>query len=122
MRKEKVFSQSESLALAQRNENQFKTIRELKEKNKELVESGEEMGREITHLKRVIAGQKGKIKQLANEVEKWKMLEKEGKADSDRIINGLLEQNGELKDEVASVKAALERYTSLPWYRKLFHF
>lgn len=122
MRKEKVFSQSESLALAQRNENQFKTIRELKEKNKELVESGEEMGREITHLKRVIAGQKGKIKQLANEVEKWKMLEKEGKADSDKLINGLLEQNGELKDEVASVKAALERYTSLPWYRKLFHF
>ena len=80
------------------------------------------MGREITHLKRVIAGQKGKIKQLANEVEKWKMLEKEGKADSDKLINGLLEQNGKLKDEVASVKAALERYTSLPWYRKLFHF
>ena len=122
MRKEKVFSQSESIALAQRNENQLKTIRELKEKNKELVESGEEMGREITHLKRVIAGQKGKIKQLANEVEKWKMLEKEGKADSDKLINGLLEQNGKLKDEVASVKAALERYTSLPWYRKLFHF
>lgn len=115
-------NEKEVVRLKQLNENQFKTIRELKEKNRVLVESGEEMGREITHLKRVIAGQKGKIKQLANEVEKWKMLEKEGKADSDRIINGLLEQNGELKDEVASVKAALERYTSLPWYRKLFCF
>ena len=78
MRKEKVFNQSEALALAQRNENQQRTIVELKRKCDALTVSGEEMGREITHLKRVIAGQKGKIKQLANEVEKWKKLEKEG--------------------------------------------
>lgn len=85
MRKEKVFSQNEALALAQRNENQQKTIMELKEKCAALTTSGEEMGREINLLKETIGGYRTsnanyrrRIDALKEKVEHLTVLDREG--------------------------------------------
>lgn len=112
----------------------------------QLRTSGEEMGKEITHQRHVIAGQKGKIKQLTNEVDKWKRLEKEADevcekyaadkeylksiisekdeviTDNDKIISGLLERNQKIMDEIIDVKKALKYYRTLPWYKRIFGF
>lgn len=93
MRKEKVFSQNEALALAQRNENQQKTIMELKEKCAALTTSGEEMGREINLLKETLGGYRTSnanyrrhIDALKEKVEHLTVLNREGDELNERRI------------------------------------
>lgn len=100
----------------------------------QLQKDGEEMGNEILHLKRVVAGQKGRLQQFSNEVHK---LCEECNAtieEKDKSIAGLgsqinalkktiTERNekiGQLKDELAFYKANYEYFKELPWYKRIF--
>ena len=85
---------------------------------------------EITHLKRVVAGQKGRLQQLSAENERLNRVVKE----KDMAIQGLEYQVRdmsetmkkqanrieELKGDVAVAEANLEYYESLPWWKKIF--
>ena len=99
---------------------------------------------EITHLKRVVAGQKGRMQQLSKEVQKWKDYGKEADELNERriakideqtkIIEGLnsqVKQLGDvsreqaekikkLREELVVANANLEYYKELPWYRRIF--
>ena len=127
-----------------RNDNQAQTIRSLRNKVDALTKSGEEMGNEITHLKLVIAGQKGRLTLFAKEVEKWKTLELEADElnekriaqveEKEKIIIGLQEQANSLRqiindrneslrqvnDDLTFYKANYEYFKSLPWYKRIF--
>lgn len=84
---------------------------------------------EITHLKRVVAGQKGRMQQMSTELQEFNSVIKE----KDSIIAGLQSQVKEmsetlmkkanrieeLKDELSVSEANLEYYKSLPWWKKI---
>ncbi len=84
---------------------------------------------EITHLKRVVAGQKGRLQQMSAENERLNRVIGE----KDMAIRGLESQVRdmsettkkqanrieELKGDVAVAEANLEYYMSLPWWRKI---
>ena len=85
---------------------------------------------EITHLKRVVAGQKGRLQQMSADNERLKRVIKE----KDMAIQGLEYQVRdmsettkkqanrieELKGDVSIAEANLEYYMSLPWWKKIF--
>ncbi len=85
---------------------------------------------EITHLKRVVAGQKGRLQQMSADNERLKRVIKE----KDMAIQGIeyqvkdmsetLKKQAnrieELKGDVAVAEANLEYYESLPWWKKIF--
>lgn len=84
---------------------------------------------EITHLKRVVAGQKGRLQQMSADNERLNRVIKE----KDMAIQGLESQVKdmsetmkkqanrieELKGDVAVAEANLEYYESLPWWKKV---
>ena len=84
---------------------------------------------EITHLKRVVAGQKGRLQQMSAENERLNRVIKE----KDMAIQGLEYQVRdmseamkkqsnrieELKGDVAVAEANLEYYKTLPWWKKI---
>ncbi len=84
---------------------------------------------EITHLKRVVEGQKGRLQQMSADNERLKRVIKE----KDMAIQGLeyqvrdmsetLKKQAnrieELKGDVAVAEANLEYYESLPWWKKV---
>lgn len=84
---------------------------------------------EITHLKRVVAGQKGRLQQMSADNERLNRVIKE----KDKAIQGLESQVRdmsetskkqsnrieELKGDVAVAEANLEYYESLPWWKKV---
>lgn len=84
---------------------------------------------EITHLKRVVAGQKGRLQQMSADNERLNRVIKE----KDMAIQGLEYQVRdmsettkkqanrieELKGDVAIAEANLEYYKSLPWWKKI---
>ena len=84
---------------------------------------------EITHLKRVVAGQKGRLQQMSADNERLNRVIKE----KDMAIQGLESQVRdmsetakkqsnrieELKGDVAVAEANLEYYESLPWWKKV---
>lgn len=84
---------------------------------------------EITHLKRVVAGQKGRLQQMSADNERLNRVIKE----KDSAIAGLESQAKEmsetlrkqanrikeLKGELSVSEANLEYYKSLPWWKKI---
>ena len=84
---------------------------------------------EITHLKRVVAGQKGRLQQMSADNERLNRVIRE----KDMAIQGLESQVRdmsettkkqsnrieELKGDVAVAEANLEYYESLPWWKKV---
>ena len=84
---------------------------------------------EITHLKRVVAGQKGRLQQMSADNERLNRVIKE----KDMAIQGLEYQVRdmsetmkkqanrieELKGDAAVAEANLEYYESLPWWKKV---
>lgn len=84
---------------------------------------------EITHLKRVVAGQKGRLQQMSADNERLSRVIGE----KDKAIQGLESQVKdmsetmkkqanrieELKGDVAVAEANLEYYESLPWWKKV---
>ena len=84
---------------------------------------------EITHLKRVVAGQKGRLQQMSADNERLNRVIKE----KDMAIQGLEYQVRhmsetmkkqanrieELKGDTAVAEANLEYYKSLPWWKKI---
>lgn len=99
---------------------------------------------EIISLKRQLAGSKGRNKQLAQDVEKWKTYGKVAdemnekciaKIDEQgKVIDGLnsqvrqlgdtskeqAEKIKKLREELVVANANLEYYKELPWYRRIF--
>lgn len=84
---------------------------------------------EITHLKRVVAGQKGRLQQMSADNERLNRVIKE----KDMAIQGLESQVRdmsettkkqsnrieELKGDAAVAEANLEYYKLLPWWKKI---
>lgn len=84
---------------------------------------------EITHLKRVVAGQKGRMQQMSTELQEFNSVVKE----KDSTIAGLQSQVKEmsetlrkqanrieeLKGELSISEANLEYYRALPWWKKI---
>lgn len=98
---------------------------------------------DLEHYKRVAAGQKGRLKQLAERVEHYKQLDLEGDGlyekalaevdEKNKVIEGLHSQVKELSSKVTSLndkvaklmaeKSDLEitlEYEQLPWWKKIF--
>lgn len=95
--------------------------------------SGEEMGREITSLKRTIAGQKGRLTQLSEELKKCKAYGREADElleEKDKFIQSLklqiyglqdkLEEYSETVEALKKIKNQHEADLSLPWYKRIF--
>lgn len=84
---------------------------------------------EITHLKRVVAGQKGRMQQMSTELQEFNSVIKE----KDDTIAGLQSQVKEmsealrkqanrieeLKRELSVSEANLEYQRTLPWWKKI---
>lgn len=85
---------------------------------------------DLAHLKKVAAGQKGRMTQMSLRLHHLENIIKE----KDAVINGLESQVSEistasrekdrmlkeLKSDVVAAEANLEYYMSLPWWRRIF--
>ena len=90
-----------------------------------LRDTAQEMSKEIQHLKRQLAGSKGRNKQLAEEIKHLK----EDITARDSVIktmhNKLSEQMHKidvLSLQNSDYRAMVEWYNELPWWRKVFLF
>lgn len=101
-----------------------KEFEELQEKVRVLTETGEEMGKEILHLRRSNAGLKGNNAVAQNAIKELteKLKERE------RVINGQQEQvlslrdaNVMLKHKVSALEADKEYFESLSWWGRLMY-
>ena len=127
--KENKKPKSAYVELEEKWRNQCQTISQQQDLINGLQKSGTEMGNEILHLKRVIAGQKGRLQQMSAENEKLNRVIKE----KDMAIQGLESQVKdmsetlrkqanrieEVKGDLSVAEANLEYYKSLPWWRKI---
>ena len=85
---------------------------------------------EITHLKRVVAGQKGRMQQMVAELQGFDSIIKAKKGTIAGLESQVKEMSEtlrkqanrieELKGELSVSEANLEYYKSLPWWKKLF--
>lgn len=85
---------------------------------------------EITHLKRVVAGQKGRLQQMSAQKGKLnKIIDERDKAiqgleyqvrDMSETMKKQANRIEELKGDVAVAEANLEYYKLLPWWKKIF--
>jgi len=127
--KENKKTKSAYVELEEKWRNQCQTISRQQGIINELRKSGTEMGNEILHLKRVVAGQKGRLQQMSADNERLNRVIKE----KDMAIQGLESQVRdmsettkkqanrieELKGDVSIAEANLEYYMSLPWWKKI---
>lgn len=84
---------------------------------------------EITHLKRVVAGQKGRLQQMSADNERLnRVIKEKGMAiqgleyqvrDMSETMKKQANRIEELKGDVAVAEANLEYYKSLPWWKKI---
>lgn len=81
------------------------------------------MSKEIQHLKRQLAGSKGRNKQLAEEIKHLK----EDITARDRVIKILhhklseqMNKNDVLSLQNSDYRAMVEWYNDLPWYKQIF--
>jgi predicted nucleic acid-binding Zn-ribbon protein len=84
---------------------------------------------EITHLKRVVAGQKGRLQQMSADNERLNRVIKEKDMaiqgleyqvrDMSEIMKKQANRIEELKGDTAIAEANLEYYKSLPWWKKI---
>lgn len=96
---------------------------------KEKEQNKPSLQEEITHLKKVVAGQKGRMQQMSTELQESNSVIKE----KDSTIAGLQSQVKEmsetlrkqanrieeLKGYLSVAEANLEYYKSLPWWKKI---
>lgn len=95
----------------------------MNEEMEQLKADNEAMKNEILHLKRQLAGSKGRNKQLAEEIKRLK----EDITASDSVIktmhhtlNEQMHKIDMLSLENSDYRAAMEWYNDLPWYKKIF--
>ena len=109
-----------------------------------MSEANSELCKDLEHFKRVAAGQKGRMQQLAQDVERWKAYGKEadelnekriGKIEEqEKVIEGLNSQVKTITDisnkrlqiinslriELTEARENIRHYKGLPWYKRIF--
>ena len=123
---------------------QEEKIKDLEERIAIIQATNSELCADLDHWKKVAAGQKGRMQQLAQDVERWKAYGKEadelnekriGKIEElEKVIEGLNSQVKTITDisnkrsqiitslrvELTEAKETINLYKGLPWYRKIF--
>ena len=108
---------------------QEEKIKDLEERIAIMQESDSALCADLAHLKRVVAGQKGRLQQMSADNERLNRVIKE----KDMAIQGLESQVKdtsetlkkqanrieELKGDAAVAEANLDYYMSLPWWKKV---
>lgn len=94
-----------------------------KELVQELRGTAQEMSKEILHLKRQLAGSKGRNKQLTEEIKRLK----EEVTACDSLIKTMHHKLSEQMHKIdvlslqnSDYRAMVEWYNDLPWYKKIF--
>lgn len=89
----------------------------------ELRDAAQEMGKEILHLKRQLAGSKGRNKQLADEIKRLK----DDITARDSVIKTMHHKLSEQMNKIdvlslqnSDYRTMVEWYNDLPWYKKIF--
>ena len=123
---------------------QEEKIKDLEQRVAIMGEANSELCADLDHWKKVAAGQKGRMQQLAQDVERWKAYGKEadelnekriGKIEEqEKVIEGLdsqvktitdisnkrLQIINSLRVELTEARENISHYKGLPWYRKIF--
>jgi uncharacterized protein YoxC len=123
---------------------QEEKIKDLGQRVAIMSEANSELCKDLEHFKRVAAGQKGRMQQLAQDVERWKAYGKEadelnekriGKIEEqEKVIEGLNSQVKTITDisnkrlqiinslriELTEARENIRHYKGLPWYKRIF--
>jgi chromosome segregation ATPase len=123
---------------------QEEKIKDLGQRVAIMSEANSELCKDLEHFKRVAAGQKGRMQQLAQDVERWKAYGKEadelnekriGKIEEqEKVIEGLEQQvlnlSRELSEkntEISVLRIEVKRQSETiahiarkPWYKRMF--
>lgn len=123
---------------------QEEKIKDLEQRVAIMGEANSSLCKDLEHFKRVAAGQKGRMQQLAQDAERWKAYGKEadelnekriGKIEElEKVIEGLNSQVKTITDisnkrlqiinslrvELTEARETISLYKGLPWYKRIF--
>lgn len=109
---------------------QEERIKNLEQRLELVIADNDALLVDLQHYKRVAAGQKGRLKQMSQELEKTKIdINAKNKTiaglesqvhDMSKTTKQQACRIEQLKGDLAVAEANLEYYKSLPWWRKIF--